>query len=268
MTDADGPPTHPVARWRWWIHLILIGGYFIPLLFLSGSGPSRYPALTGNVSGLLTVSTINLIFFAIVFAVGWIASRASSENLLLPWRPGWAVVPLGFGYSIAFRIALGMIVAFVVIFLTSARVVTTEEVQSIATNSRPQVERIVSLPAMKHDRGYFWLTLTFESFVVAGLREELWRTGTLAGMRALWPRFFSDRSGEIKAVLIIAVLFGAAHYKMGLLAAIFAFVLGIFLGVVMVVHRSIWPAVFAHGFFDALSFALLPYLSDYLRHLH
>ncbi len=32
---------------------------------------------------------------------------------------------------------------------------------------------------------FFWLTLTLVSFVVAGVREEMWRAGTLAGLRAL-----------------------------------------------------------------------------------
>jgi hypothetical protein len=33
----------------------------------------------------------------------------------------------------------------------------------------------------------------------------------------------------------------------------------------MVLHRSIWPAVIAHGMFDATSMALLPWAMDHLR---
>ncbi len=267
MTADSEPATPPVARWRWWIHLVLIGGYFAPVFFLPGARPGR-PALTGSVSGLLTVSTIQLLLFAIVFALGWLASRASAQDLLLPWRPGWAVVPLGFAYSLAFRIALAVIIAIVAVPLLASRAVTPENIAAFASHSRPQVERVVSLPAMRHNHSYYWLTLTLESFVVAGLREELWRAGTLAGLRALWPRFFSTRAGELRAVLLIAVVFGAAHFRMGLLAAFFAFLLGIFLGAIMVMHRSIWPAVVAHGFFDALTFALLPYAFAQLRQLH
>jgi len=96
--------------------------------------------------------------------------------------------------------------------------------------------------------------------VVAGLREEIWRAGTLAAMKALWPTIFTDRDGQIAAVAVIAIVFGMAHLAMGLLAAALAILLGFFLGVIMVVHRSIWPAVFAHGFFDAATFAMLPSL--------
>jgi len=40
--------------------------------------------------------------------------------------------------------------------------------------------------------------------------------------------------------------------------------LGFGLGVIMVLHRSIWPAVIAHGMFDATSLALLPGCSNFL----
>jgi membrane protease YdiL (CAAX protease family) len=40
--------------------------------------------------------------------------------------------------------------------------------------------------------------------------------------------------------------------------------LGFLIGIIMVMHRSIWPAVIAHGLFDATSFAILPFLADRL----
>jgi hypothetical protein len=44
-------------------------------------------------------------------------------------------------------------------------------------------------------------------------------------------------------------------------------VLGLSLGLIMVLHRSIWPAVFAHGFFDATSMALAPWAMEMMQHL-
>jgi len=41
--------------------------------------------------------------------------------------------------------------------------------------------------------------------------------------------------------------------------------LGFGLGVIMVLHRSIWPAVIAHGMFDATSLALLPWLVEKMK---
>jgi membrane protease YdiL (CAAX protease family) len=67
-------------------------------------------------------------------------------------------------------------------------------------------------------------------------------------------------------VLIAAVIFGAAHVTMGILAMVFAGILGVGLGLIMVFHRSIWPAVLAHGFFDATSMALIPWATEYIKH--
>ena len=43
--------------------------------------------------------------------------------------------------------------------------------------------------------------------------------------------------------------------------------LGFGLSVVMVLHRSIWPAVIAHGLFDATSLALLPWAMEAMKKL-
>ena len=67
------------------------------------------------------------------------------------------------------------------------------------------------------------------------------------------------------AVALIAVVFGAAQINMGLYAAIIAGLLGLMLGLIIVWHKSIWPAVFAHGFIDATSFAILPFVIDRLH---
>jgi membrane protease YdiL (CAAX protease family) len=64
----------------------------------------------------------------------------------------------------------------------------------------------------------------------------------------------------------IALLFGAAHFSMGMLAAGTAGLMGLLLGIIMVAHRSIWPAVIAHGFLDATTFALLPRALEHLQH--
>jgi membrane protease YdiL (CAAX protease family) len=43
--------------------------------------------------------------------------------------------------------------------------------------------------------------------------------------------------------------------------------LGFGLGVIMVLHRSIWPAVITHGMFNAATFAILPWLTEKLPEL-
>jgi membrane protease YdiL (CAAX protease family) len=41
--------------------------------------------------------------------------------------------------------------------------------------------------------------------------------------------------------------------------------LGFGLGAIMVFHRSIWPAVIAHGMFNATSLALIPWVLEKLH---
>jgi membrane protease YdiL (CAAX protease family) len=272
--NAETPPTIPVfrqtPRWRWWIHLLLIGIYPALGLFVR-LGPGhlrRGPALSGNASGLLSVSGFELLFFSIVFALACLISRASRQQLMLPWRPGWWVVPLGVVYSIALRIGLVIVAVVVIAMLAATQTMTPQNVQQYVNANRPDLEVVVSVSAMRNNPTYFWLTVTLVSFVVAGLREEMWRGGTLAAMRSLWPGIFDSRRGQLFAVTLIAVAFGAMHIRMGVLAAVGAGIIGLLLGLIMVFHRSIWPAVIAHGVFDATTMALLPWWIEKARHLH
>jgi membrane protease YdiL (CAAX protease family) len=226
------------------------------------------PALSGNVRGLLLVSALELIFFSIFFAAACLISRASREELMLRWRPSWWVIPLGIGYSIALRIGLVIIAMAIVMVLAATQTVTPEKVQEYVNANRPDVEALVSVPAMRSNPAYFWLTITLVSFVVAGIREEMWRAGTFAAMRAIWPRAFGSPLGQCLAISLIAVVFGAMHLRMGVLAAVGAGMLGLLLGLIIIVHKSIWPAVIAHGVFDATTLALLPWWIEKARHLH
>ncbi|PYK56902.1 MAG: hypothetical protein DME47_00830 [Verrucomicrobia bacterium] len=60
----------------------------------------------------------------------------------------------------------------------------------------------------------------------------------------------------------MGVAFGGAHLPTGALAAVAAGLIGIFLGIILIIHRSIWPAVIARGLFDATTFALLPLIAN------
>ncbi len=224
-------------------------------------------ALSGNARGLLIVCGLEIILFSLIFGLGWLASRASSEELFFHWRPGWWAVPLGIAYSLAIRIGLGVLAMVVIAILVATQVSTPEAIGNFANANRPNVETLVSIPALQNNPAYYWLSITLVSFVVAGLREEVWRAGTLAAMRALWPRAFASTGGQCAAVLLIAVPFGAMHLPMGPIAAALAGVLGCFLGLIIVLHRSIWPAVIAHGLFDATTFALLPLAMEKVQQL-
>lgn len=251
-------------RRRWWIHLSLVTFYIV----LLGAG-ARYrsqtyanmPALTTTASGLVLVCTIELLVFGVMFGLAVWASRASRDDLMLRWRHGFWPVPLGIGYSVAIRVLIGFVALVVGLELVVAHVMSQQSLQHFIAHNRPDVAAVVDISALQHNPVYFWLSLTLVSFVVGGLREELWRSAFIAGLRRLWPRRFGSTNGGVLAVVVAAVVFGAAHVYMGPLAAVLAGAVGLGLGLIMIFHRSIWPAVIAHGFFDATTMALLPWLA-------
>jgi membrane protease YdiL (CAAX protease family) len=258
----------PVNRRRWWMHLLLLGAY---PLFVGLAGwdreVARPPALSGDARGLLLACAWELLIFSLVFGLAWATSRASLEALWLRWRAGLWAIPLGIGYSIAIRVLLGVILLVLGTFLVITGMTTAAELREFFLANRPDVEAIVDVTALGENPLYFWLTITLVSFVVAGLREELWRAGLLAALRTLWPRWFGSRTGQLGAVTIAAAMFGLGHLPQGVMAVFLTGFLGLLLGCIMVLHRTIWPAVLAHGMFNATSFALLPWATERLHEI-
>ncbi len=265
IPGSQTPEPAPVNRLRWWIHLGLVTGYLLLMILLGARRGHTGPALTHGVSGLLLTSTLHLLLFALVLLGACVVSRASRDDLLLRWRPGFWTVPLGIGYSIALRLALAFVLAGAAIFLLVTRTTTPETIRTFVTRHQPDVTTLVDMSAMRKNPAYFWLTVTFVSFIVAGLREELWRSAFMAGLRALWPQTFGSRIGQIGAVALAAILFGLGHLQLGPFGMLFAGILGFGLGLIMVLHRSVWPAVIAHGVFDATTLALLPWVMEKLH---
>ena len=256
-----------INRRRWWIHLILVAAYILVVAVAGreqSANQTHMPALSHTAGGLLLVCAIQLLIFGVVLGLALIASRASRDDLLLRWRRGFLPVPLGIAYSVAIRFAVGIVMMIGVVALMATHVVTAQSMNHFLAVNRPNLEAVVDISAMRQNPLYFWLTVTVVSFVVAGLREELWRSAFLAGLRNLWPQYFGSGAGQVRAVAVAAVLFGFAHLAMGWIAVLFAGLLGFGLGLIMVFHRSIWPAVIAHGMFDATSLALLPWVIEKL----
>jgi membrane protease YdiL (CAAX protease family) len=261
------PGALPSGRWRWWVHLLLIAGYPLSIGALTWRAHEHVPALSSDPRSLLIVCTFELGVFGIIFGTALLLSRASREDLRLRWRNGFRPVFLGIGYSIALRMAVAVIVMIIAAVLVITHAVSSQALQNFFEANQPDIESVVDVAAMKNNPLYFWLIVTFVSFVVAGFREELWRSAFLCGIQGVAPLRFGSRAGQIGAIALAAVVFGIGHLGMGLMAVGLTALLGFGLGVIMVLHRSIWPAVLAHGFFDATSLAVLPRLSELLEYL-
>ena len=166
-SPPDGLPPLPdpqpagavsINRRRWWVHLFLISAYIL-LVGLFGMEHSEahthIPALSHTPRGLLIVCTIELLVFALVLGLAVVASRASRDDLLLRWRRGFWPVPLGIGYSVAIRLAVGIIMMAAGIALIVTHVMTAQSLREFVTANRPDVEAIVDISAMRQNPLYF-----------------------------------------------------------------------------------------------------------------
>jgi len=255
----------PIQRWRLWALLLVVPYPMVIGLIGAGRAEDQGPVLSGGWKNLLIVCSVELALFGALIGLACWLARSTRDDLLLRVRNAKALLPLGIGYSIALRIGLGVVGAIVVAIIMITQGLSQQALEELMKKNGPQVEKLVNLQALTQDPVYYWLTLTFVSFVVAGLREELWRAASLSALRRLWPRWFGSDGGTYAAVTLTSVLFGVGHLPMGWIAVAGTAFLGMALGCIMVFHRSIWPAVIAHGMFNATSFALLPLVAEQLR---
>jgi len=214
--------------------------------------------LPGTVRGVLMLCASELTVFAVVLAAALRLGRLQARDLWLQWRGLWTL-PRALGWSVALRLLVGVSIASGLALwqgITGQPVVEAGEL-------RPRVESMVNVAALQ-DPLYLALMLTLVSFVVAGLREELWRAGMIALLGRIWPGWFGGSRGPWLALFPVALLFGLGHTPQGPIGVAATTLLGLGLGAIMLRHRSLWDAVLAHGFFNAATFAALPLLARHL----
>ncbi len=260
-TSVNGSQTEDfsrrAARWRWAVSLLLVGLYPVWVSLLGRLRPQHGgksgAALPSSVGGLLWISALELGTFALFWGLAWAFSRASKDELLLRWRGGVLPVLQGFGYAFALRMGL----LFLIMFAAGAFLLLThtdpKQFAHFIEQNQPQTDALFP-PGALHNPLYLFLVVTLLSFVVAGVREELWRTACLAALRHVLPQELKPTARWMVAIAISSVVFGLGHAYQGWLGVVFTTILGAGLGAVTWQHRSIWPAVWAHGFIDATSF--------------
>jgi membrane protease YdiL (CAAX protease family) len=251
-------PTIPKRR-CWWYHTILIGGYVLcPGIF--GLLQEKQEFVAGHphpVSRLLLSSAHELILFGLVFGLAFYVSRATTDELLLRWRGRFRPIWTGACYSVGLRLGTSLFLMLLFVILVASGAIYSHQIHDLAAAQHSGLSHIVSSSSLRSSPAYFWISLLFTSFVMAGLREELWRSAFICGLKALWPETFSSRLGQIAAISVAALIFGFAHTTQSPLAVLNAGVTGFGLGLIMIYHRSIWPAVIAHGLFDATSMLVI-----------
>lgn len=243
----------------------VLTGYVVVAGLAGGAPEANSPVLPSTTGGLLQVGGTNLILFGVVFLLAAAIGRPSRHELHCPGPPRWENGLLGFAWSIALRLGLVVILAPVAAGLAALR---GPGGPAGLDAFRPKIENLLNPDALAHP-GYLLVSTTFISFLVAGLREELWRAGMIAGMARLLAGRVSPRAAELAGVALAAVVFGFGHLAQGGAGMLLTGVLGLGLGGILVLRRSLAEAVIAHGFFDATTFVALAVLTnrDLLRRL-
>ncbi len=251
-----------LAYWRRALCLVLLVAY--PLLlsvasqlleeigFKAAKGATLLPE---DLAGLLLSGGENLLVFGLWFLLAaWIGGLRPRPLKLVP-RPRPSSILWGLGWSIGLRMVIAIIaVAGIAIWMAihGIKDLDAEFLKGI----RPKVENLVA-PESLRSPWYLFTNLTFISFVLAGFREELWRSGMIAAGIRLLPTSWRGRKGRVVFVVISSAVFGLAHLPQGWGGVVLTGILGLGLGTILLVHRSIWVAVLAHGFFDATTFLAL-----------
>jgi len=249
---APVPPAGGSARTALFLLALYVA---IPAVLGFLRSPGDGAALPDTVRRLLTASGLELVLFGVVFAAAAWLGRLRRADLWVSWRGVW-VLPRAAAWSVALRIGVGLALGG---SLAVWHLITRTPLENL-DGIRPKVEAMVDVAALR-DPVYLGLMLTWVSFVLAGLREELWRAGMIVLLGRVAPRVFGGRAGPWLSLAPIALLFGMAHAQQGWFGVAATGLLGFGLGAVMLLHRSLWDAVLAHGFFNAATFALLPWLA-------
>lgn len=257
--EEPGPPPPAPSRIASGLALVILSAYIaVPALLGATRSQGEGALLPETVRGILVTCGLELGLFAAAFALARALGRLRAPDLLLAWRGPW-VIPRALGWSLALRFGIGLALATA---LGIWHLVTGGSPGNLG-NLRPNVEAMVNIEALR-DPVYLFLMLTLVSFVLAGLREELWRISMVRLLGHAFPRAFAGRRGPWLALVPVAVLFGLAHTAQGWVGVVATSALGLGLGAIMLLHRSLWDAVLAHGFFNAATFAALPWLAQYL----
>jgi hypothetical protein len=260
LTPTSDTPALPI--WRRASAFILLAGYPLLLSVISTAldraglkAPKGATLLPTELAELWISAAENLFVFGVWFAAAAWLGRLHPRELHADRRPKPSAVLWGLGWSIALRLALAAL-----LFLVIGIILITHGIKDLDADFiqklRPRVENLVS-PESLRSPWYLFTNLTLVSFVLAGLREELWRAGMIAaGINLLSKRWRGTR-GQVLLVFVSSVVFGLAHLPQGWGGVVMTGVLGLGLGSILVFHRCLWIAVLAHGFFDASTFVVL-----------
>ena len=201
----------PFLEWRW----------FWPRLVRATAAGVR-GARAAYYWGTIAVEWIPTLY---VLAL-WVVFGRSWDNLYL-------------GRSSLFRLGLGLVFALAVILLLWQQQRTILARPKLIERVRRKMSFADPLfPHTDAERYHFWFVA-----VTAGICEEILYRGFLLGFLRAW-------SGVIAAIVISSIVFGWAHIYQGYRGVPRTALVGLLLAVVVVLTKSLWPAILIHAAVD------------------
>lgn len=94
--------------------------------------------------------------------------------------------------------------------------------------------------------------------LLTGFHEELLFRGLLL------TRFNAIFRNRAVAVVVCAILFGLVHTYQGFMGVLQTAAIGLALGTITTLSRSLWPAIVGHAIFNSIQLALLPFIKMYI----
>jgi CAAX protease family protein len=95
--------------------------------------------------------------------------------------------------------------------------------------------------------------------LLTGFHEELLFRGLLL------TRLNAIFRNRAVAVIVSAALFGLVHSYQGLMGVVQTASIGLALGTISTLSRSLWPAILGHAAFNSIQLAILPLIAPYLN---
>lgn len=180
--------------------------------------------------GVETVS-LNLLLSAVIALAAFVLIVRTRRNSV---RARFSLVAPAERASLAaavpFGIAANLLVGFIISLLPAPLLESYGDASSVLTATAP-------------DAVYFLATVIFAPFLEEVLFRGLVQSTLKRGMKLEF------------AVLLQAVFFGLIHT--GLVWIIYAFILGLALGILRENQRSLWPCVLLHSGFNLANFLLM-----------
>jgi membrane protease YdiL (CAAX protease family) len=234
-------------RTRWGLHVAILCLPIFLSIFLAAIGHNS--ALPDNGFQLALLVLKEGLVWGVVFMAAFRISGITADQLRLKTSHPFRVICCGILWFLALRALLFLILGVTSQWINPRWIWESEEKLYSFSDAR-------NVP---HHPGFSFLVYGIAA-VGAGLSEELWRAGMARGLEGLFPGLKGEKQGALFTIIVIAVLFGLGHLYQGRLGMAETFLLGIFLGMVLIYRNSYWEAAIAHIFFDATGFLLIFFL--------